>query len=74
MLHEYYGISRYIQRSILSAISRKHGRSWNILPWIQQSDCKRNSCLRRYTLNYKYQQYSHYLVSNKTFHGSRYDK
>jgi len=35
---------------------------------------EKKSCLRRYTLNYKYEQYSHYLVNNKTFHGSRYDK
>jgi len=25
-------ISCYIQRSVLSAVSRNHGRSWNILP------------------------------------------
>jgi len=25
-------ISRYIQRSVLSAVSRNRGRSWNILP------------------------------------------
>jgi hypothetical protein len=25
-------ISRYIERSVLSAVSRNHGKSWNVLP------------------------------------------
>jgi hypothetical protein len=28
-------ISRYIQRSVLSAVSRNRGRSWNVLPAIR---------------------------------------
>jgi hypothetical protein len=31
MLHEYHITSRYIQLSVLSAVSRNRGRSWNIL-------------------------------------------
>jgi len=31
MLHKYH-ISRYIHRSVLSAVSSNSGRSWNVLP------------------------------------------
>jgi len=31
MLQENHVISRYIQRSVLSAVSRNRGRSWNVL-------------------------------------------
>ena len=32
MLHEYHVMSRYIHRSVLFAVSRNHGRFWNVLP------------------------------------------
>jgi len=31
MLHEYHVMSRYIKRSVLSAVSRNRGRFWNVL-------------------------------------------
>ena len=32
MLNEYRVISRYVQRSVLSVVSRNRGWSWNVLP------------------------------------------
>ena len=32
MLHEYHVICRYIGRSVISAVFRNRGRSWNVLP------------------------------------------